>query len=271
MVMRATTNIVKPFIKWAGGKQAVATAILREFPSDIETYYEPFLGGASILLALGHRQAVVNDSNDWLIATYKAIRDDHVRVASLLDKIPNTKEDFLIIRERSKRVRSKWNRAAYFIYLNKTCFRGLYRVNKKNEFNVPYGAYDRRYYCEKNLKAVSQRISSIEFRCEDFEIGINGITSNDFVYFDPPYFKQGGHSDFNRYTPNQFRESDHVRLAALCRKLDQNGVRFLLSNSDTKFTRKLYRDFDFSKLNTRREINLNSKSRSINELLIRNY
>lgn len=162
-------------------------------------------------------------------------------------------------------------RAAYFIYLNKTCFRGLYRVNRQNQFNVPYGAYDRRYYDADNLEAVASALRDVRMSAGDFEAGVATATSDDFIYFDPPYYRQGGFADFNRYTPDQFRDGDHFRLAALCRELHERGTRWLLSNSDTPLVRKLFDGFTFEQVLARRDINLKSKNRAINELLIRNY
>lgn len=192
-------------------------------------------------------------------------------MAQILDDLPNTKDDFIRIRTASHREKNPWKRAAYFIFLNKTCFRGLFRVNRQNEFNVPYGDYDRRYYDPDNLAAASVAIQSVNFLCGDFELCLSGITQRDFVYFDPPYYKAGGYSDFNRYTADQFVDADHIRLAAMCRELDHNGVQWLLSNSDTVFIRSLYDGYTIREIQARRDINLKSRSRSVTELLITNY
>ncbi len=261
----------KPFVKWAGGKQLLAQHITSLFPPDFQRYFEPFLGGGSVLLAASPSSAFANDANAWLIDTYKAVRDNWKRVACILDALPNTRADFIEIRRRSQRERDLWLRAAYFIYLNKTCFRGLYRVNKKNEFNVPYGNYDRRYYDPENLEAVSNALAGVAFQSEDFELALVGTREGDFVYFDPPYYKLNGYSDFSRYTPTQFREGEHVRLAALCRELDAKGVYWLLSNSDTAFVRHLFSGFCMRNIDNRRDINLMSERRTITELLISNY
>jgi len=262
----------KPIVKWAGGKQALANAIVERFPKYPGRYFEPFLGGASIFLTAQPLDAVLNDSNSWLFSTYEAIRDDWKRVTRILDSLPNTKDDYLHIREESRRIGlSKWKQAAYFIYLNKTCFRGLYRVNQKNQFNVPYGAYDRRYYDPGNIEAVAELLQGVTLLNADFEIGVSEISKGDFVYFDPPYYKLGGYSDFNRYTPCQFREPDHIRLASLCRELDHFDIKWLVSNSDTEFIRKLYDGFQINFIESRREINLKSKHRTVTELLISNY
>ena len=134
-----------------------------------------------------------------------------------------------------------FQRTAHLIYLNKTCFRGLFRVNRHGQFNVPYGQYDRRYYDPDNLSAVAAALAGVEIRRCDFELCLSDVTAGDFVYMDPPYYKLGGYSDFNRYTKDQFRQNDHFRLAALCRELDLRGVRWAVSNSDTDFVRRVVR------------------------------
>ncbi|WP_413289245.1 DNA adenine methylase [Bdellovibrio sp. HCB337] len=269
--LSVVTPKAEPFIKWAGGKQALLAQILPHFPKSFERYYEPFIGGGSVFFALNHHKAFVNDENEWLIDTYKAIRDNYVGVVRELDKLTNTREDFLRIRAIDPRSISLEKRAAQFIYLNKTCFRGLFRVNKKGQFNVPYGEYQRRYYAVENLAAAANALKKVEFTVGDFEKCLIGITSNDFVYFDPPYFKLGGYSDFNRYTAGQFREAEHLRLASLCNELDAEGIRWAVSNSDTPFIREIFKGFRFENIKARREINLKSQDRNVNELLILNY
>ncbi len=265
-------NNIGPFIKWAGGKQSIADQLLACFPENFDCFYEPFVGGGSVFMAADWKNAVISDVNDWLVDTYKAIRDDWEQVAKLLDTMPNEKSYFLELRSKHASFhRTQFERAAAFIYLNKTCFRGLFRVNKRGYFNVPYGEYDRRYYDPSNLKGVSKLLDKVEIFNGDFELCLAKASPQDFVYFDPPYYKLGGYSDFNRYTPDQFKEAEHIRLAALCRELDQRGIRWAVSNSDTPFTRELFRGYCFTAVNARREINLKSADRNIDELLFTNY
>lgn len=270
-LLENSITTAKPFIKWAGGKQALTRQLIDYFPTDFDTYYEPFIGGGSIFFGITAKKAVIADYNTWLVDTYNAIKTNWEEVATILDSLPNDKESYLQIRAIIPETLSLYERAAHFIYLNKTCFRGLFRVNRKGMFNVPYGEYNRRYYDPDNLKNASIRLNDAIIRQGDFELNIYGVSPNDFIYFDPPYYKLGGHSDFNRYTDQQFRENDQIRLAALCVELDQNGIRWALSNSNTDFIRRLYDDFNFLEINARREINLNSKSRNIKEFLITNY
>lgn len=261
----------RPFVKWAGGKQGLAARIAGGFPAAFDVYYEPFLGGGSVFFTLAPKRAVLSDDNGWLMDTYQAVRDDWKSVAKVLDALPNSRSDFLRIRAMRPEQLSLAERAAHFIYLNKTCFRGLFRVNGRGDFNVPYGAYDRRYYDAGELACVATRLASVELRRGDFELGVAGIGTRDFVYFDPPYHRIGGYSDFNRYTAVKFKEQQHIRLASLCRELDSRNVRWALSNSNTGFVRSLYSGFRIQEIDARREINLNSERRVITELLVRNY
>lgn len=175
------------------------------------------------MLTLCPSTAVIGDLNGWLLDTYQAVRSDWRLVAKLLDGMVNTREEYLRQREVDPASLDMHTRAAHLIYLNKTCFRGLFRVNRKGRFNVPYGEYDRRYYDPENLRAVAMAMENVDIRCVDFEPSLHDITSKDFAYMDPPYFRLGGYSDFNRYTPGQFRENDHIRLAAFCQELDRRG------------------------------------------------
>ena len=259
---------VEPFLKWAGGKRSLLTELLPRFPRSFSRYYEPFVGGGAVLLALAPVRAIASDQNTWLIDTFEAVRDHTDAVVEELVALPNTKEDFLRIRSRDPSDLSLPARAAQFIYLNKTCFRGLFRVNRKGRFNVPYGAYDRRTHDPAHLAGVAHALRGTTFRHADFEEGLRGITRRDFAYLDPPYVKLGGHSDFNRYTDRPFTADDHARLADLCRHLRKRGIPFLVSQSDTEPVRRLFEGFTMTRIDARREINLNASKRSIGELII---
>ena len=267
----AEVQVAKPFVKWAGGKQALAGVLISYLPDGFDTYYEPFVGGGSVFFTLRPKRAVICDENTWLMDTYAAIREDWKKVAWILDTLRNTEREYLRIRKIKPEDLDLFHRAAHVIYLNKTCFRGLFRVNREGQFNVPYGDYDRRYYDPESLKRVAAQLLGVEVRQGDFELGLAGITARDFAYLDPPYYKLGGYSDFNRYTTLQFRAKDHMRLAAVCRELDQRGVRWALSNSNTPYVRALFRGLRIRTISARREINLDSRRRGISELLITNY
>lgn len=269
--IQLSMNTASPFIKWAGGKQALLPQLLPHFPQNFSRFIEPFIGGGAVFFGLKHMEAIISDRNEWLVDTYTAVRDDWKKVAGILDILPNTKTHFLKIRSIKPDTVDIYTRAAYFIYLNKTCFRGLFRVNQKGQFNVPYGDYDRRYYDPAILEAASISLKHTQILHGDFEQAVIGCSDKDFIYFDPPYYKLGGYSDFNRYTSGQFREAEQVRLASLCNELTERGVRWALSNSETPFIRDLYKHYRVEKINARREINLNSKNRNVEELLILNY
>lgn len=259
------------FLKWAGGKQALARVIVSAFPAKYGRYVEPFLGGGSVFFAAKPRNAALSDANGWLIDTYKAIRDDWRAVAAILETLPNTKEDFLRLRAVPPASLEPPARAAHLIYLNKTCFRGLFRVNQRGQFNVPYGAYDRRYYDPGVLAGVAAALSSAKLDHCSFDETLASTKQGDFVYLDPPYVKLGGYSDFNRYTSDQFREADQRRLGETCREMTKRGVLWLLSNSDTSLVREIYAGCRIQRVPARREINLSAADRNIDELLVSNY
>jgi DNA adenine methylase len=267
-VKRKTT----PFVKWAGGKQALLPTLVEAFPSSFDRFFEPFVGGGSVVLGVAPNRGVINDANRWLMDTYEAVRRGPSELTREIDRLENTREEYLRIRSiHPDSIGPVVKRAAHFIYLNKTCFRGLFRVNRRGYFNVPWGAYERRIYDPEILTAAASVLEDIEVRSCDFELAVADVTPDDFVYFDPPYYKLGGYSDFNRYTADQFRGKDHIRLAALCRELDAKGVRWAVSNSKTEFVTELYSGFRFREVQARREINLNSSQRDIAELLISNF
>ena len=270
-IIQCMMNVASAFLKWAGGKQSLARLIANAIPAQFGRYVEPFLGGGSVFFAVRPKEAMLSDANSWLIGTYLAVRDDWKAVALYLDSMPNTKDDFLRIRASSPEPLEPAQRAAHLIYLNKTCFRGLFRVNRKGGFNVPYGAYTRRYYDPECLAAVALALKSVSINRCDFEETLSHTQEGDFVYLDPPYVKLGGYSDFNRYTSSQFREHDHRRLAEACRRLSDRGVRWLLSNSDTPLVHELYKGNSFQRISARREINLSSSDRDVDELLVSNY
>lgn len=266
----AAAPVPRPILKWAGGKQALAAQLAASFPPFGGRYFEPFVGGASVFLALRPARAVLSDRNRWLIDTYRAVRDQADAVARALAALPNTRDEFLRQRALDPQALAPAARAAQLVYLNKTCFRGLFRVNRAGRFNVPYGAYDRRYFDRANLDAFASALEGALLRAGDFEEGLEGVRSGDFAYLDPPYHKLGGYSDFNRYTDAPFGERDHERLAGVCRELDRRGVRFVVSQSDTALVRRLFAGFRVRELAARREINLSARRRDVVELVITN-
>jgi len=270
---------VKPVLKWAGGKRQLLEPILafieRSFPGRIEKYYEPFAGGAAVFFALVARKkfehARLSDMNADLIRVYTALRDDAESVIAELEKLAArelSKETYYDV--RSKQPRKDAARAARLIYLNRTGYNGLYRVNSSGEFNVPYGSYKNpRILDRPRLLAAAQALQGVELAVEDFESSCAGAKRGDFVYFDPPYVPVSKTASFAAYHSVAFAAAEHARLAETFARLSKRGVKALLSNSDTPETRALYRAFDTRTVLATRAINSKANRRgSVPELLV---
>lgn len=294
-------GIAKPFLKWAGGKTQLITEIERSLPYEITnkkfTYVEPFVGSGAVLFWILNNfqnleKAVVNDINEDLINTYRTIASKPKELISILQQLQNEfhsletkpeekKEYYYQKRElynTRKEVQS--GQAALFIFLNRTCFNGLYRVNRNNGYNVPMGSYKNPTICDaKNIFAVSNALQKVEILCGDYEMTLDGATSNSFFYFDPPYKPLSNTSSFNSYAKEEFNDEEQIRLRNFCLKLGNLGHKFMLSNSDVKgkdtndnFFDEIYSDFSISRVKARRSINANPEKRGeLNELLITNY
>ena len=246
--------MARPFLKWAGGKTQLLPQLRVAAPRRIDTYYEPFLGGGALFFALQAEQrfkrAVLSDSNEELINAYQQVRD------AVDDVIAVLKEHEAKYGSGAKRrsnyfywVRDDWRlwfpveRAARMIFLNKTCFNGLYRVNSQGAFNVPHGSYAKPTICdESGLRAASGALQSVEIRESDFEAAIRGAKPEDFVYFDPPYIPVSETSNFTAYTAESFGLEEQQRLADAAQKLSVRDVSFLLSNSSHPDVQRLYED-----------------------------
>jgi DNA adenine methylase len=262
----------KSFLKWAGGKTRYASTLVRLAPDFTGTYREPFLGSGAVFFELLPQSAVLSDANPELVVCFQVVAADPDAVMSRLDEMPNTPEHFEAIRRQHPADLSDLDRAARVIYLNKTSFRGLWRVNRRNEFNTPYGAYDRPYYNRATLLRASKALTAAVVKTADFEDAFDEATPGDWVYCDPPYVPLGGWADFKRYTPGQFGESDHVRLCEAMRRTADRGVFVTMTNSDTPFVRELFgADFQLLRLATRRDINLTAASRRSWDLVATNY
>jgi len=274
---------VKPVLKWAGGKRQLLDPILSfvesSFPGRIEKYYEPFAGGAAVFFALFARNkfehARLSDMNADLIRVYSALRDDAASVIAELEKLEAlelSKETYYLVREkvRAKRPGKDSARAARLIYLNRTGYNGLYRVNSSGEFNVPYGSYKNpRILDRPRLLAAAEALQGVELAVEDFESSCKKAKRGDFVYFDPPYVPVSKTASFAAYHSVAFTSAEHARLAATFARLTKRGVKTLLSNSDTPETRELYRAFDTHTVHATRAINSNATRRgTVQELLV---
>ncbi|MCL2521487.1 MAG: DNA adenine methylase [Erysipelotrichales bacterium] len=273
-------GLAVPFIKWVGGKRQLLNEISLYIPKKINTYFEPFVGGGAVLFHIQPEKALINDFNSDLITTYKIIRNNPFELLESLKKHQNTSEYFYNIRDKdrdSKEYRniSDIERASRLIYLNKTCYNGLFRVNSSGQFNTPFGSYKNpNIVNEPTIKAVSQYLnnSKVEIITGDFEKAVNDAKEGDFVYFDPPYDPVTDTANFTGYTECGFGRTEQERLKGLCDELNIKGVKFLLSNSSTEYIRSLYKDYEQVIVKAKRSLNANGKGRGeVDELLIRNY
>lgn len=270
-------NLPRPFLKWAGGKSRLIQQYIPYFPSYFKTYYEPFVGGGSIFFYLRERHAAkafLTDINAELITTYRCVRDYVEELIFLLQEhqIQHSKDYYY--RMRTTIENSELKKAARLIYLNKTCFNGLYRENSKGEFNVPMGRYEKPNICDfSNLRLASVALQSAKIEIGGFEKVLNhAMNSEDFVYFDPPYYPVSNTSNFTSYSRYAFHENEQILLRDIFVKLAERDVKVMLSNSDTSFIRNLYKDFNIHTISATRAINSNAKKRGkINELLVTSY
>ncbi len=268
----AELDVARPFIKWVGGKRQLLPRLLDHVPTDAGTYFEPFIGGGALFFAVRPRAAVLADVNVRLIRTYKGVRDNVDEVVGLLRTYPHDSAFFYQLREVNIDTRSDAEVAAWFIYLNKTGFNGLYRVNRANRFNVPFGRYVNPNICdEPTLRACSSALTDTELLVADFEVAVAKAKKGDFVYFDPPYVPLSVTSSFTSYTSDGFGPVEQSRLRDTAKKLKKRGVNVLLSNSSAPFVRSLYAEsFELIEVSATRFINSKASGRgAIAELLIR--
>lgn len=275
---------LKPVTKWVGGKRQLLPQIEALLPSQFNRYFEPFVGGGAVLFDLAPQSAVINDANGELINMYQVVKDNVDELIDLLTKYQtqNSKDFYLQIRaldrDADKFVQlSKIERAARLLYMLRVDFNGMWRVNSKNQFNVPYGRYKNpKIVQEDNLRAVSQYFNDnqVEMLNGDFADAVQSAKSGDLVYFDPPYIPLNPTSSFTTYTKDGFGLTDQERLRDTCLELSKCGVKIMLSNSDTKLTRDLYSDpvFNIHSVKASRFVNANAQNRGkIGEVIVTNY
>ena len=273
----------KPFVKWAGGKRQLITSLEGHLPKKFGAYFEPFLGGGALLFHLLNQspnlKCNISDLNSDLILAYITIRDKVEQLVESLERhsgkySADKIEYYYSVRESAPK--NQIEKVSRLLFLNKTCFNGLYRVNSKGQFNVPLGRYTNPSIVNKeNLISVSKILQSknIAIRCQDFEAILDEAKKDDFVYFDPPYQPVSKTANFTSYTKCEFTYDDLKRLANVCQKLDKKDCKVLLSNSNTKEVRKLFSSkWKVVEVSANRAINSNSKKRTGHtELLIKNY
>jgi DNA adenine methylase len=298
----------KPFLKWAGGKGQLLEAFQKFYPSElregkIETFCEPFVGGGAVFFDIAQKfsikSALLCDNNEDLILTYQVIQNE---VQNLIEKLDRFQNQYLKLNEEKRteyyykvreqfntqkkllsysRISKKWiERAAQIIFLNRTCFNGLFRFNSKGEFNVPQGRYKNPKILDvENLFKVSQLLSVAEIQKSDFREIKKRVSENTFVYYDPPYRPLNQTSSFTAYSKDAFGDPEQIALATLFSELDQKGIKQMLSNSDPKnhnpddhFFDNLYKDFQIFRVPARRLINsAGDKRHAINEIVVTNY
>ncbi|MHB8621066.1 MAG: DNA adenine methylase [Chloroflexota bacterium] len=267
---------VSPFVKWAGGKSRLLSQLQPFFParSTYGRYFEPVLGGGAVYFHLQPGRAILSDLNGELINAYRVIRDSLPELVLSLRRHEHSAEYYYRIRALPAGGLSRVEMASRFIYLNKTCYNGLYRVNSKGRFNVPRGRYTTppRVFDERNLSNVARLLSRAEPREGSFEEVLAGAEAGDFAYLDPPYQPLSATAYFTAYTTTSFRAADQERLAQLLHELDRRGVRFLLNNHDTPALRELYRGFTLNEAIASRAINSRADRRGgVAELIVTNY
>lgn len=272
----------KPFVKWAGGKRQIIDKLKKYVPDEFDTYYEPFVGGGALLFELSPKKAVINDSNMELMNVYKCLcdLDKFKKMCSVLNhyETQHSEEFYYEIRNKDRNKASynrlsDYTKAARTIYLNKACFNGLYRVNSKNEFNVPFGKKLKiNTYEGSNLITVSNYLTmnDIKILSVDFEEAVSTAKKGDFVYFDPPY--DSDTNTFNSYTEEGFNKDEQRRLAKVFKELDVRGVYVMLSNHNTVLINELYKDYNIHLIEAKRNINANgSKRGNVEEVIITNF
>jgi len=263
----------QPFLKWAGGKTQLLGELIRRVPKDFNVYFEPFIGGGALYFAISPEQAVIADINDDLVNVYNVVRDNPNELMAALSKYKNDKDFYYEIRSQDQTKLSSIDRAARLVYLNRTCFNGLYRVNKSGGFNVPFANYKNPNITQKEkILSASEVLSGTDIYHAGFEKVLVNAKAGDFIYLDPPYYPKDVYSDFKRYNKEQFHTEDHERLAQLYNELDERGCYVMLSNSDTPFTRELYKKWRVDTVYAKRLINKDASKRGeVTEIIVTNY
>ncbi|MCE7870705.1 DNA adenine methylase [bacterium CPR1] len=271
------SEIAAPVLKWAGGKRALLAQYEPRLPTTFRAYHEPFVGGGAVFFHLRPRleqTAHLSDVNAELINLYQALRDELPAVTKRLEehRRRHSSDYYYKIRSVHPDKLDPTRRAARLIYLNRTCYNGLYRVNARGYFNVPLGRYTNPTILDRErLQAASSALQGVELHQETFELVLERAVEGDLVYFDPPYQPLTRTANFTSYTADSFTESDQARLAEVYRELDRRGVQLLLSNSDTPLVRKLFRGFTLHEIQAPRFINSKASLRkAVGELLVSN-
>ncbi len=263
----------KPFLKWAGGKRGLIRQYEPFFPREFRRYFEPFLGSGAVFFHLRPGWAHLSDGLEELINCYLAVRDEVEGLIALLRAHIFEREYYYRLRALKPEALSPIERASRFLYLNRTCYNGLYRVNSRGRFNVPIGSYKNPTICDaENLRAAGAALKGVELIFAPFSHVLELAGAGDFIYLDPPYFPLSPTSNFTGYTPESFGEPEQRELSRVFRGLDRRGALLMLSNSDHPLTRELYRSFRVREIQAPRAINRKAEGRGyVGELLVTNY
>lgn len=269
-IKKAASIQAKPILKWAGGKTQMLSELIPKVPASYGRYIEPFFGGGAMFFALQPENAVIADSNPELINMYRQVASNVEDVIKYLRTYENTSEMFYAVRSLEWTALPKAEAAARTIYLNRTCFNGLYRVNKQGRFNVPFGRYKNPKICdEEGLRAASEVLKKAEILCGDYILVLEHYAQpGDFVFLDPPYLPISEYSDFKRYTKEQFYEEDHIELAKMVMTLHERGCHIILTNSNHPLVHELYAPFTIEVIQTKRHISCNGSTRKGEDVIV---
>jgi DNA adenine methylase len=266
---------VRPILRWVGGKRLLTTRLFEFLPADVRNriYYEPFLGAASLFLAIAPARAYLSDQNRHLIDCFRHVKKNHRLVAGHLRRLAaaDSHDHYYETRDTYNRSRASAAQAARFIYLNQTSFNGVFRVNLAGSYNVPYGYKSRPHFPTTNeLAAVSRTLRNASLTGADYERALRSAEENCFVYLDPPYPPLNGTACFTHYTSDRFGLEEQRRLSEVVRHLDARGCQVMMTNADTPLVRRLYRGFNITQMAVARYVTCNEKHR-VQELVITNY
>ncbi len=266
-------EIVGPILKWAGGKTQMLGDLIPRMPNDYKKYIEPFIGGGALYFKLQNEKSIIADSNPELINMYREVADHCDQVIEVLKEYKNDEEMFYSVRAKDWLECDKVEAAARMLYLNRTCFNGLYRLNKKGKFNTPYGRYKNPQICnEAKLKAASELLKQTHIVCGDYLNVLNEYAEeDDFIFLDPPYVPISENSDFKRYTKEQFYESDQRNLANEVDELVNKGCKVMLTNSNHPLVHELYGKYKIEIIQTKRNINSRGNGRKGEDVIVTTY
>lgn len=271
--IKSKEDVAGPILKWAGGKTQMLGDIIPRMPEEYGKYIEPFIGGGALFFKLKKEKSIISDSNPELINMYREVADHCDQVIEILKEYKNEEKMFYAVRAKDWFKCDKTEAAARMLYLNRTCFNGLYRLNKKGKFNTPYGRYKNPQTCnEQKLKAASELLKRTHIVCGDYLKVLNEYAEeNDFVFLDPPYVPISENSDFKRYTKEQFYESDQRNLANEVDRLVNRGCKVMLTNSNHPLVHELYGKYKIEIIQTKRNINSRGNGRKGEDVIVTTY